>query len=333
MNTRYIGKTYKNCDPSGAQKAALNSATSLQTMLNQGYQSVFGKASAMYDSLSSKLHSIVASTHGLDPATLSRINAGTLARSAASENAAQAAVNAKGASTSAIPGVETGVTQAVRGQVISNLETAKNTELGDTAVKDAELGIQERDKALGAEENLGNVFNASTDIAKADLGALGEESAQANANQQASSSWMGLVGGLADSAIGAAGTAAGCVTPETLITRENGEDVPASILQLNDKLWGLDGAEQIVGISVSMQPSVKITLEGGTTITVSESHTFTTAIGGYTFAKDSINKYLSGADGEIFFVIKVEEVGHQPVIRLFLDKDHAYVSNGIWSLE
>jgi hypothetical protein len=202
MNTRYVGKTYKNCDPSGAQKAALNASTSLQAQLNQGYQSVFGKASAMYQSLSTKLHSIVASTHGLDPATLARINAGTLSRAAASESAVQQAVNAKGATSSAIPGIESGVTQAIRGQALSTLEGQKNTELGNTAVQDAELGIQERDKAINAEENLGNVFNPSTDIAKADLGAVQEESAQANANQQTSSSWMGLVGGLADSAVG-----------------------------------------------------------------------------------------------------------------------------------
>jgi hypothetical protein len=202
MNTRYIGKTYKNCDPSGAQKAALNASTSIQTALQSGYKQVFGEASAMYGSLKSKLDSVIASTHGLDPATLARINAGTLARSAASENAAQAAVNSKGAASSATPGVENGTTQQVRGQVISNLETAKNTELGDTAIKDAELGVQERDKAIGEEANLGNVYNPSTDIAKTDISAVGQESAQANANEAASTSWMGLVGGLADSAVG-----------------------------------------------------------------------------------------------------------------------------------
>jgi len=325
MNTLYIGKTYKNCDPSGAQKAALNASTSLQTQLQQGYKTVFGEASSMYNSLSSKLHSIVASTHGLDPATL--------ARSAASEQAAQAAVNSKGAATSAIPGVESGVTQAVRGQVVSNLETAKNTELGNTAVSDAELGIQERDKAIGEEANLGQVYNPSTDIAKTDIGALGQETEQANANNAASSSWMGLVGGIASSAIGAAGTAAGCVTPETIITRENGEDVPASVLQLNDKLWGLDGGEVITKITTSFQPCIKIALNDGTTITVSESHTFATAIGGYTFAQDALNKTLSGADGNTFSVIRTERVGIQPVIQFFLSNDHAYVSNGVWSLE
>ncbi len=202
MNTSYIGKTYKNCAPSSAQQAALSSATNIQNALQSGYKQTFGEDSAMYGSLKNKLDTIVSNTHGLDAATLSRINAGTLARSAASENAAQAAVNSKGAATSAIPGVESGVTQAVRGQVVSNLETAKNTELGDTAIKDAELGISERDKAIGEEANLGNVFNSSTDIAKADVSALGEESAQANANAATSDQWIGLVGGLADAAVG-----------------------------------------------------------------------------------------------------------------------------------
>jgi len=82
-----------------------------------------------------------------------------------------------------------------------------------------------------------------------------------------------------------------------------------------------------------MQPSVKIVLEDGTTITVSESHTFMTAIGGYTFAQDALNKTLTGADGNVFSVVRTERVGIQPVIRIFLDGDHAYVSNGVWSLE
>lgn len=202
MNTRYIGKTYKNCDPSSAQQGALTAATNLQTTLSNSYKQVFGAASSMYNSLKGKLDTIASNTHGLDAATLARINAGTLARSAASENAAQAAVNAKGATSSATPGVENGVTQQTRGQVISNLETAKNTELGNTAVQDAELGVQERDKALGEEANLGNVYNASTGIAGEDTKAIGEESAQANANEAQSSSWMGLVGGLADAAVG-----------------------------------------------------------------------------------------------------------------------------------
>src|SRR5208282_3588521 len=179
MNTRYIGKTYKNCDPSSAQQGALSAATTLQTTLANSYKTVFGQASAMYNSLKGKLDTIASNTHGLDPATLARINAGTLARSAASENAAQAAVNAKGATSSADPGVESGVTQQVRGNVISNLETAKNTELGNTAIQDAELGVSERDKALGEEANLGSVYNASTSIAGEDSKAVGEESAQA----------------------------------------------------------------------------------------------------------------------------------------------------------
>jgi hypothetical protein len=205
----YTGKTYTNCSPSGAQKTALTNDTNMQNTLKAAYGTVFGLDSAMYKSLNSKLDAIAANPNGLDPATEARINAGTLARSAASEQAAQAAVNAKGATSSADPGVESGVTQQVRGQVISGLETAKNNELNTNAVQDAELGIQERDKALGEEANLGNVFNSSEGFAKDDLTALGEESSQANANEAASSSWMGLVGGIADAAAGGIGAGVG----------------------------------------------------------------------------------------------------------------------------
>ncbi len=206
---RYIGKTYKNCDPSSAQRGALSAAQTLQETLSNSYKQTFGEDSVMYGSLKSKWDSIISNPNGLDPATLARLNSSTLARAAASAQQAQAAVNAKGASGSATPGVENGTTQQVRGQVVSNLETAKNTELGNTAIQDAELGVQERDKALGEEANLGSVYNPSTDIGKADISALGEESAQANANEAASSSWMGLVGGIADSAAGGLGAGIG----------------------------------------------------------------------------------------------------------------------------
>ncbi|MGA7833674.1 MAG: hypothetical protein WCA31_00525, partial [Acidimicrobiales bacterium] len=103
-----------------------------------------------------------------------------------------------------------GVNQMVRGQDITAAETAKNAELNDTAVKNAELGVTERDKAIGAEEALpGAAFDPSTKIADPAINAVGAESTQANANQQASSSWMGLVGGLADSAAGGIGQGVG----------------------------------------------------------------------------------------------------------------------------
>ena len=123
MNTKYIGKTYKNCSPSDAQQTTLADSTSLASTLKNSYATVFGSASSIFNSLSSKLNSIISNPSGLDPATLARINAGTLAHSAASEQQAQQAVNAKGATTSATPGVESGVNQMVRGQVFQHLET------------------------------------------------------------------------------------------------------------------------------------------------------------------------------------------------------------------
>ena len=202
MNTKYIGKTYKNCSPSGAQQTALANSTSLANTLKSSYATVFGDSSSIFNSLSSKLNSIISNPSGLDPATLARINAGTLAQSAASEQQAQQAVNAKGAATSATPGVESGVNQMVRGQVVSNLEGQKNTQLNNTAIQNAELGVTERDKAIGEEANLPNVFNSANNIAGTENSAIGGEASQANANNAASTSWMGLVGGLADSAVG-----------------------------------------------------------------------------------------------------------------------------------
>ncbi len=202
MNTKYVGKTYKNCSPSGAQQTALSNATTLASTLKSSYATVFGDASAMYQNLSSKLNSIISNPNGLDPATLARINAGTLARTAASEQQAQQAVNAKGAATSATPGVENGVTQEVRGQVVSNLEGEKNTELNNTAIQNAELGVSERDKALSEETKLPELFTPANQVAGTEGQAIGQESAQANENAAASNQWVGMLGGLANSAVG-----------------------------------------------------------------------------------------------------------------------------------
>jgi hypothetical protein len=204
MNFQYVGKTYKNCSPSSAQQGALSALTSLQKTMASSYSQVFGAASSVFNSLKGKLDSIISNPSGLDAATLARINAGTLARSAASENAAQQAVNAKGAATSATPGVESGVTQQVRGQVVSNLEGEKNTELNNTAIQNAELGVSERDKAIGDEEQLPGVFNSSTSAGSAAVGAGEAEAKQANENASVSGQamWAGALSGLADSAAG-----------------------------------------------------------------------------------------------------------------------------------
>jgi hypothetical protein len=204
MNFQYVGKTYKNCSPSSAQQGALSALTSLQKTMASSYSQVFGAASSVFNSLSAKLNSIISNPSGLDAATLARINAGTLARSAASENAAQQAVNAKGAATSATPGVESGITQQVRGQVVSNLEGEKNTELNNTAIQNAELGVSERDKAISEEEQLPGVFNSSTSAGNAAVGAAEAEAKQANENASVSGQamWAGALSGLADSAAG-----------------------------------------------------------------------------------------------------------------------------------
>lgn len=331
-NFTYVGKTYKNCDPSGAQQAALSSAQSMEHVLNNSYQTVFGLGSSMYKSLKSGYDKIISAAHGMSPEAYTAMKSKTLATTAASEAATERAVNARGASTSAVPGVESGVNQAVRGAAISGLETAKNTQLGNIDVEDEKLRIGERDKAMNAEQTLGeDVFKPAGEFGQLDVAEQKNVEDQANANQQASSSWMGLVGGLADAAVGGL-TAGGCVTPETLITLANGATLPAKDLMILDELFGFGHGETLVGIESSIQPCVKVILDNGCIIVVSESHTFAVQSGGYVEAKSAEGIYLRALDDQ-WLVKKVEPVGNQTVIKLKLSRFHGYLSNGVWSLE
>ena len=64
----------------------------------------------------------------------------------------------------------------------------------------------------------------------------------------------------------------------------------------------------------------------------SKSHTFLLASGGYVMAENSEGKVLRTADG-ISRVISVSSIGQKSVVKIKLSNAHAYLTNGIWSLE
>lgn len=333
---KYIGPTYTNCDPSKAQKDALSSDQSWQSTLTNSYKTVFGLGTSMYQKLSGGLDSIISKGReamGYSPQELALKNSEAINSAAASAKSVNRAIGAKASMSSATPGVESGVVQAERAGADTSIMNNLSNKEADITEQGFQVQREGFDKAVAEKEgSLSASFSPSTSMDSGVTSANAAVSEQANANQSTSSSWMGMVGGLADAAVGAVGTAYACVALDTLIRLAFGSDVPANELEVGDLLFGYEGADPITKIERSVQPCVEVTLEYGNPIVVSESHTFAHAAGGYVFAKDAAGEKLVSEDGYVQ-VKSVESVGDRTVLRIYLSKNHGYVSNSIWSLE
>jgi hypothetical protein len=197
-----VGNTHKNCDPSNAQKGALASDQAWQKTLTNSYATIFGLGSSLYKSLSTKLDSIINTKQGKSPEELAAENSQALNSAAASAKQVNAAIGANAAkSGDSNPGVESGVVQAERASADTAVLNNESNQQAKIVEDNYAVGRQERDKAIGAEEALPSAaFGAADNAAGSVNNADAQVSAQANTNAQASSSWMGMVGGLADSA-------------------------------------------------------------------------------------------------------------------------------------
>lgn len=203
---KYCGPTYTNCDPSGAQKDALAADKGWQSTLTNSYKSVFGLGTQMYKTLSGGLDSIISKGReamGYSPQELALKNSEAINSAAASAKSVNRAIGAKASMSSATPGVESGVVQAER----AGADTAIMNNLSNKEADITESGFQVQrdafDKAVAAKEgSLSASFSPSTSMDSGINSANAQVSDQANANAAASSSWMGMVGGLADAAVG-----------------------------------------------------------------------------------------------------------------------------------
>jgi hypothetical protein len=203
INFKYVSPTYKNCAPSAAQQQALASDQSWQGTLRSSYGTEFGQDTAMYNSLNGQLSAIAASTSAYSAPVLASMNAQTLNTAAANAAKVNAALGREAAKGSVTPGVESGIVQAEKaGAETQIMGTMANEQAGITQ-ENANLGIQERDKALTAQANLGkDVYANANQAAGEETTAEQATSAQANTNAQESRSWIGVVGGLANAAVG-----------------------------------------------------------------------------------------------------------------------------------
>jgi hypothetical protein len=199
---KYMGRIYKNCAPSAAQQQALASDTSWQNTVKSSYSTEFGDASSIFTSLSAGLGAIITAVSAYSAPVLASMNAQTLNAAAANAVKVNALIGRNAAKGSATPGVESGITQAEQAESGTEILSTAANEQAEITQKNAQLAIQERDKAIQMEENLPNVFDASNKLAGEETTAEQATSSQANTNAQESRSWVGMLGGLADAAVG-----------------------------------------------------------------------------------------------------------------------------------
>lgn len=198
----YVGRIYKNCDPSAAQQAAMKAEADFANTMKDAYGQVFGLGTKIFNTLKAGWDKIISTSHGMPPEELAARRAQNLASSAAIQAKANRVIGENAVMGSVVPGVESGVVQAEKAQATTNALINEANKDADITAEDYDIGRKERDIAMEGESNLtAKAFSPAAEFAGATTKAQALESEQANANEAASTSWMGLVGGLADSAV------------------------------------------------------------------------------------------------------------------------------------
>jgi hypothetical protein len=158
-----------------------------------------------FNNLNGNLENIISqgpSRAGESGAELAAKNSQAINNAAASNKNIQAAIGEKADAGGATPGVESGITEAVRAKAMADVENnLSNTEANITK-ENYDIGRQQYETAVKNEMELPTkTMTPVTEAAGEANTADSITSKQANENAQSGSSWMGLVGGLADSAV------------------------------------------------------------------------------------------------------------------------------------
>jgi len=202
ISLNYKGKVFLNCS-SGDQKSALAADSAFGSMLRSSYQTDFSEAQGIFTNLNGNLESIISggpSQQGMSPAELAARNSQALSNAAASNKNIQAAIGEARDTGGATPGVESGVTQAVRGDYMAKVENNLSNQEADITNKNYELGRENYKMAVQADMALPaatmNPVTAAAGVANEANKITGD---QASEIQKSKTSWMGLAGGLASS--------------------------------------------------------------------------------------------------------------------------------------
>lgn len=203
-NLIYKGKIFMNCAGAG-QKSALAADSAFGAEVRSSYGTDFSEAQGIFQNLNGNLEGIIAkgpSQEGETPQELAVKNSQAINTAAGENQHIQQAIGEKAGMGGAAPGVESGVTEAVRAKAMSDTENnLSNTEANITK-ENYDIGRQNYDTAVKEEMQLpAATMDPVTSAANPANTANEVTDKQANAVQASSSSWMGLVGGLANAAV------------------------------------------------------------------------------------------------------------------------------------
>jgi hypothetical protein len=195
------------CSPTGAQKSALAEDQLLGTELRSAYGTDFGESQTLFNELHSNLDTIVSAgpnQTGMSPSEEAAQRSQAINSAAASAKNVSAAIGERDTMSNASPGIESGITSAVRAKALSDVENNLSNQQEKITEQNYAIGRSNFDTAVKSEEELpGKIIAPATDAAIPALKADEQTSGQANENAAASKSWMGLVGGLAGGAASA----------------------------------------------------------------------------------------------------------------------------------
>ena len=196
----YNGEVALLCGPSAQQTAIGNQQQTFMTQLQSQSAQAFGTASSILNNLVSTFTPTIQAgpnQQGMSPAQLAAENAQVIQSAGVAAKNAKAAVGneeaAYGGGNTALPsGAQIGADLSVA----ENAANQTSTGLNQVEQENYALGRQNYQEAVSGLENATSVLNPATSAANAASTSGTVASNQANANEQASTSWMAPVAGI-----------------------------------------------------------------------------------------------------------------------------------------
>ena len=190
-----------------AQKSALSTDQGVGQMLSSSYATDFAETQNLFNNLNTNLSNIVSAgpeQFGFAGPEYAALNSQAINSAAAQNKQVQQAIGEK--ATSAVPGVQTGVTQALEANAATKTEQGLSNQQANITEKGYQQGNQNYEEAVKQQEELPQAALGVGNQAAGELvSAENVTGNQANQNAASSSSWMGLLGGLAGKVSGKVG--------------------------------------------------------------------------------------------------------------------------------
>jgi hypothetical protein len=206
MNSILIfkGPSWRNCGASEGQENALASDTAFQATVTNQYAALAGQNSAILNTLTTGATAIFnggPSQQGESPAELAVQNSQAINNAAAANKQVQQEIGEKAATNGVVPGVESGVVQAIRANASTAIANNLSNQESNITQQNYEIGRQNYNNAAKLLETApAEIESATNQAAGVVNNANSITGTQANENQKANSQWEGLVSSLAGDA-------------------------------------------------------------------------------------------------------------------------------------